>query len=625
LKVKFTQIPILIYHEISAVNNLWCVSPDHFKQQLDFLKKNGYKTISLTELKKGLEQNKETAEKLVVLTFDDARKGVYASAYPKLKEHGFTATIFIVPDWIEGKSLQGHSVFSEFLSWEELKELSENDFELGSHTLSHQNLMSLNETDLIKEINESKRIIENKLNRKINSFSYPYGKYNHSIIGKIKESYEIALTTNRGFSKKDLEFSRQWVLRDTTLEQFQKLLTPPKLSLCLITKNEENNLPSCLNSVKDLADEIIVVDTGSKDKTKEIARQFTDKIYDFVWSDDFSAARNESLKHASGDWILVLDADEIIAVEDHQKIKEAINDWNVSGYRVMTKNYSNQSSVQGWLPARSDNQYAKDYSGWHPSFKVRLFQRKDNFSFVGEVHELVDASIEKSAGKISLLKVPVHHYGLDSSKDKIARYLELTSKKIKDDPENAKAYFEAGIQYKELGNLLEAESFLRRSLRLDPQPFLPRINLALVLQKQGKLDLAIENYKMVLTKNKDNAEAYSGLGFCYFKMGGLEKSAEHFSQAIKFNPLLLDAYLNLGGVYEKLGKLAEAESILKKVIHLSKNNPRAYHNLGVVYEKAIRPLQALFCYEKAIELNYPRKDELIVRVEKIKQFLAENQ
>src|SRR3989344_111894 len=623
--MKYTQVPILMYHEISEVNNPWCVSPQNFLQQMDFLKSKGYKTIALTELKKRLDQNKETTEKLVVLTFDDARQGVYTSAYPKLKEYGFIATIFIVPDWIEGRSLENHIIYSKFLSWEELKELSENGFELGSHTLSHQSLINLNETDLIKEIKESKRIIEERLSRKINSFSYPYGKYNSSILNKIKEEYEIALTTNQGFSKKDLEYSRQWIIRDTSLEQFQKLLLPPKLSVCLITKNEEKNLTACLSSIKDLADEIIVVDTGSKDKTKEIAQQFTGKVYDLAWSDDFSAARNESLKHAAGDWILVLDADEVIAQEDHQKIKEVINNWTISGYRVMTKNYSNQSSVQGWLPAKSEDKYAKDYSGWHPSFKVRLFQRNKNYSFVGEVHEMIDTSIENSVGKISLLKVPVHHYGLGNSKEKIARYLELTTKKIKDDPEIAKAYFEAGIQYKELGNLLEAESFLRKSLRLDPQPFLPRINLALVLQKQGKLDLALENYKTVLTKNKDNAEAYFGLGFCYFKMGELEKSAEHFKQAIKFNPLLLDAYLNLGGVYEKLGKLVEAESILKKAIHLSKNNPRAYHNLGVVYEKAIRPLQALFCYERAIELNYPRKEELAIRVEKIKQFLAENQ
>ena len=76
----------------------------------------------------------------------------------------------------------------------------------------------------------------------------------------------------------------------------------------MITKNEEFFLEQCLNSVKDLVDEIIIVDTGSNDKTKDIARKFTDNIFDFEWCDDFSAARNESLKHATGDWILVLDA-----------------------------------------------------------------------------------------------------------------------------------------------------------------------------------------------------------------------------------------------------------------------------------------------------------------------------
>src|SRR3990167_5438874 len=88
------------------------------------------------------------------------------------------------------------------------------------------------------------------------------------------------------------------------------------LSLCMIVKNEEKYLEQCLNSVKDLVDEIIIVDTGSTDKTKEIWKKFDFahkiKFFDFKWIDDFSAARNESLKHAAKDWILVLDADEVL-------------------------------------------------------------------------------------------------------------------------------------------------------------------------------------------------------------------------------------------------------------------------------------------------------------------------
>src|SRR3989344_8865534 len=103
----------------------------------------------------------------------------------------------------------------------------------------------------------------------------------------------------------------------------------PRLSLCMIVKDEERFLPACLESVRGLVDELIIVDTGSSDKTKEIAQRFVDqiggKLIDFFWIDDFSAARNEGLKHATGGWILVLDADEVIAQQDHERIKQAIS------------------------------------------------------------------------------------------------------------------------------------------------------------------------------------------------------------------------------------------------------------------------------------------------------------
>src|SRR3989344_6657474 len=94
------------------------------------------------------------------------------------------------------------------------------------------------------------------------------------------------------------------------------------ISLCMITKNEETYLENCLNSVKDIVDEIIIVDTGSTDKTKEIGKEFNAKIFDFKWTDDFCAARIESLKHATKDWILVLDADEVIEPKDAEKIRK---------------------------------------------------------------------------------------------------------------------------------------------------------------------------------------------------------------------------------------------------------------------------------------------------------------
>ena len=112
------------------------------------------------------------------------------------------------------------------------------------------------------------------------------------------------------------------------------------ISLCMITKNEETFLEQCLTHVKDIVNEIIIVDTGSTDKTKEIAKDFCKKFaiegkfFDYKWVDDFSAARNEGLRHATKDWILVLDADEVIAKEDLGKIKNVIERDEEGRYQI---------------------------------------------------------------------------------------------------------------------------------------------------------------------------------------------------------------------------------------------------------------------------------------------------
>jgi glycosyltransferase involved in cell wall biosynthesis len=90
----------------------------------------------------------------------------------------------------------------------------------------------------------------------------------------------------------------------------------------MIVRDEEHNLGACLKSAADLVDEIVVVDTGSTDRTREIARRFGARVFDVAWVDDFSAARNESLRHATGDWIFTVDADDRIDAANHAKLKQ---------------------------------------------------------------------------------------------------------------------------------------------------------------------------------------------------------------------------------------------------------------------------------------------------------------
>src|SRR3989344_3837469 len=145
-------------------------------------------------------------------------------------------------------------------------------------------------------------------------------------------------------SRMSLSESRALKIGEARLKKL-KTLKMQTISLCMIARNEELYLEQCLNSVKDLADEIIIVDTGSTDKTKEIAKKFGAKVFDFKWVDDFSAARNESLKHAAKDWILVLDADETLDEKGKKAIKELAKGKDNDAYLFLQKNYTNESSI----------------------------------------------------------------------------------------------------------------------------------------------------------------------------------------------------------------------------------------------------------------------------------------
>ncbi len=623
--MNYHTVPILMYHEVGHADSPWCITPEQFEAQMKFLHEQGYATISLAELQEKTNQNQPLLQKSVVLTFDDGRKGIHAHAWPVLQKYGFTATIYIVPSWVDGLNIPAEESYSPFLTWDELRELSAAGLEIGSHSFTHKNLSSLNAVELEKEFSDADASIEQKLQRKVRHLAYPYGIYSEETVSVARSRYKTAVTIERGFSKAAGRFARQWILNTTSLEEFQRVLTPPSLSLAMMVKDEEKNLLKCLESVRGLADEIIIVDTGSTDKTKMIAAKFTDRIFDFVWNDDFAAARNEALKHTTGDWVLILDADEIIAAEDHEKIKEAINNWDISGYQILTRNYTNSTSMTGWQPGSSTDPYAWSYAGWFPSLKVRLFQRNDGVQFEGQIHEMIDASITNNGGLLKVLPFPVHHYGEDAKDPaKVQRYLELSRKKVAENPADAKAYFELGVLYKESGNSVMAEQMLLKSVELDDTHLAPRLNLAIVQQKQEKYDTAIENYTVILGKeNTISPDANFGLGFCYFKQNKLEEALRQFQQAVKYNPSFVDAYINLGAVWERLGGFQEGVEALQDAIALAPGNARAYYNLGVIWERVGNLAQAKAAYEKAIELDYPKKAEIMPKVKKMKEILSE--
>lgn len=146
------------------------------------------------------------------------------------------------------------------------------------------------------------------------------------------------------------------------------------ISLCMIVKNEEAFLKRCLQSVRNYVDEIVIVDTGSTDQTKEIARTFTDNIYDFVWINDFSAARNESIKHASGKWILIMDADEYMEETDIRGLRDALAKTEPTNrliYQLPVRNFIGDQSNVSIVEAPV----------------LRVFGNRKNIRFQRPIHE----------------------------------------------------------------------------------------------------------------------------------------------------------------------------------------------------------------------------------------------
>lgn len=161
------------------------------------------------------------------------------------------------------------------------------------------------------------------------------------------------------------------------------------ISLCMIVKNEQEVLSRCLDSVKEIVDEIIIVDTGSTDKTKEIARAYTGKVYDFEWVDDFSAARNHSFSFATEDYIMWMDADDVLLEEDRSKLLLLKENLSPDVDVVMMKyNYGFDGNGNVTLSF----------------YRERLLKRERNFTWSEPIHECIATS-----GTVETHKICVTH------------------------------------------------------------------------------------------------------------------------------------------------------------------------------------------------------------------------
>jgi glycosyltransferase involved in cell wall biosynthesis len=263
----------------------------------------------------------------------------------------------------------------------------------------------------------------------------------------------------------------------------------PRLSVCMIVKNEERFLGQCLASVKDIADELIVIDTGSTDRTIEIAREHGAQVGHFEWCNDFAAARNASIATATGDWILFLDADEELSPAEKQNLSALLNSDNVALIRLPLINTHQGPISKSILP--------------------RLFRNIPAIQFLGCVHEGVYTALLKISKEwqmdISVGDLLILHHGYTaeviSERNKVQRNYELLLKALDERPNEAYFYMQLGLELRRMDRLAESFDAYAKALNLaetQPNQFITdEVRETLLTQYSGYL-LADKQYEKVL-------------------------------------------------------------------------------------------------------------------------------
>ncbi|MBT9544047.1 MAG: glycosyltransferase family 2 protein [Candidatus Sericytochromatia bacterium] len=353
-----------------------------------------------------------------------------------------------------------------------------------------------------------------------------------------------------------------------------------KISVCMIVKNEAPCLARCLESVKGIADEIIIVDTGSEDQTVQIAHTFTDKVFHFDWCDDFSAARNESLKHATGDWILILDADEVLAERAQKHLKTFLAQQNPSkevvfNFQVVT-------------------------SGEQPLFTRACFPNHLGIRFKGQIHEW-PALDHRCLPGIECPDFVLYHHPKPFTLEKLNFYKTLIEAELLTDlsPHEKAVYYyhlgqteqkrhqsKAALSAFAAGRKAYLESGAVQISRLYHNLLVPLLRLSLLEEVSWQDTLRYSQELSTLFPGF--VEGWLYLAYCEFWLGDLASAQSHYEHCLSqlIDPQIPEpvkirsewmAQLGLARIALLNRQFANGYTLLEKLYHRQPNRETAGH------------------------------------------------
>lgn len=330
------------------------------------------------------------------------------------------------------------------------------------------------------------------------------------------------------------------------------------ISVCIISRNEEEHIKECCERLSSQGIEIVLTDTGSADHTVDIARNYTDQIYHFDWCDDFAAAKNFCMEKASHDWILSIDCDEYIEEIDTKALQHCMEHYPDAAGRILIRNRFHLDGQPAWEQIR-----------------VSRFGNRKYFHFTGAIHEqLVYRSPSAAHAPVKVYNAPITilHVGYDISEEKMRekclRNITLLHQELKRQGPDPYLYYQLGQSYRRLKDYEKAASCFDAGLAMDVDSTLDYVQTMVESYGYTLLDLKQPKEALQLLGVYDEfsrrADFVFLMGLIYMNNGLLDAAIHEFQKSVTMEEFSVDgvnsykAYYNIGVIYECSGHIPEA-------------------------------------------------------------------
>ncbi|MBS5937494.1 TPR domain-containing glycosyltransferase [Clostridium sp.] len=360
------------------------------------------------------------------------------------------------------------------------------------------------------------------------------------------------------------------------------------LSLCMIVKNEEKYIAKSIDSVKDIVNEIVIVDTGSTDSTLDILKNYNVKLYNYKWENDFASARNFAINKIKSDWILFLDADEILDEASKDNLINYVNTTKLDGCHFIVYNY------------RSENQ--NDFT-IHYAF--RLFRNNKGYYYKGKIHEQIfNDKYRNITSRFSNEEIILHHYGYSvevlEKKDKRSRNIPILLEALKENPKDSFNLFNLGNEYlaqNDVNTALHHYELSYSNLDLTKHYSVHLLyRMAVCYQYIKKYDYAIRFVEEGLQRFSPNVD-FEYLKGCLFldtkrytlaidsfnnclTLGDSGSTVKFVSNCGSINPLM-----SLGNLYYALSDYNKALDCYNKILNISSSDLSILYKIGSILNK----------------------------------------